>query len=313
MLNYVDSSITTVDGNFTVSDDPIDVTDGSEWPSGNFTVKVWDGSDASVLKAVILVGTRTSNSLSSLTWNYGGHTDVNIADGDYIALTSTKYDYELKNYLHYWAARQPGETAHADDEFFNGTSPTGTAVDPTGTTVWTESAGVLGCLFDDQAANDQSAMLWPMTPNTTPVTIEAGISSFATRLVASPMFGVIYTDGTTTTSNAVSFGLYQSNNAAPILARFAGTLTNMTVTNLFTQMSYVLSQEVRLRLAWTAANTWDWGLSGKAGPFTDFGGSGFSATLSPTHYGVFVSAWGSGIPHSIAFDYFRVALADLSP
>lgn len=120
-LNYTDASITTVDGNFTVSDDPIAVTDGSEWPTSNFTVKVWDGSDPAVLKAVILVGARSGDSLSSLTWNFGDHTDVNIADGDYIALNETRRDFENWRYAAS-PADKPPDTPNALDDEFNGTS-----------------------------------------------------------------------------------------------------------------------------------------------------------------------------------------------
>ena len=121
MLNYADASITTVDGSFSVSDDPINVTDGSEWPAGDFTVKVWDGTDPAILKAVILVGTRTANALSDLTWNFGGHTDVNIADGDYIALNETVRDFENWRY----AAdpqQKPPDTPNALDDEFNTTT-----------------------------------------------------------------------------------------------------------------------------------------------------------------------------------------------
>lgn len=211
----------------------------------------------------------------------------------------------------YWQERQPGETAHADDLFFDGSSPSGTEINhATGSVNWTEGDGVLGCVFDDQLSGDLEAMVWPLTPSAAPVTLELGIAGIATRHVASSMVGVLFTDGTANTDNAVALALYQQNGP-PMFARFVGTLGAMTTTNLGT-VAYHLNAHSRLRLAWTAANTWDFSLSGPIGPFTDFGFSGFSSTMTPTHYGVFVSAWGSGFPAAVAFRYLRVTEANLA-
>lgn len=93
--NYANASLTTIDGAHPVAADPVAVADGSEWPASDFTAAVWDKSDLKVLKAVLHVAARVGNSLSGVTWNYDGHTDVALVDGDVVALAAIAEDFRF--------------------------------------------------------------------------------------------------------------------------------------------------------------------------------------------------------------------------
>ncbi len=125
------------------------------------------------------------------------------------------------------------------------------------------------------------------------------------------MVGLMFADGTTASSNAFAIGIYTGAGGFT-LAKFVGTLTNMTVTNIITDLAHHVASLMRLRLVWTASNTWAWAISSAAGPFTDFSSSTISATLTPTHFGPFVSSWSQAFQSVASFQYVRVNESDLS-
>ena len=203
------------------------------------------------------------------------------------------------------------DASGTDDDEFADDSLAGTAVAPTGTATWTENHGLLSVKFSGQSSGDHAARLFALTPSAAPVTLLTR-ARMLTRRTTNPMFGVVFSDGTAATSNAVAFGVY-ATGAGPVAARWAGTLTNMSTSNLITDLPYGTDVGwVHMMLVWTATNTWAWGLSVGGVDFTDYGSSTFAATLAPTHIGLWVSSWSQSFPSEAAFEYLRMSESDQS-
>ena len=204
-------------------------------------------------------------------------------------------------------------TPHTDDDEFDDGSLSGTAVTPTGTVTWAEGGGLLSALFEDVQPSDMASRLWAMTPSTSPVTIET-----ASRLLGSnqtsvfPMSGLVITDGTTTTSNAVAFfRYYESTKQTHVYEARSGTLTAMSTIE-YTGLLYNQASPSYLRLIWSAANTFKVQFSLNGVQWMDDNVGSFAHTITPTHYGVFVSNWATATQESMAdFEYFRVTESDL--
>jgi hypothetical protein len=202
------------------------------------------------------------------------------------------------------------DSAHGDDQEFTGAIG-GTAVTPTGTVTWTQDEGLLSAAFDTQTAGDHCPRLYALTPTVAPVTLTTRMRQMSRR-VANPMAGLLFADGTTATSNATAIGLYHTTTGV-ILARWVGTLTNMTTTNLLTDLTYTVTNNWDyLRLIWSATNTFEYALSPDGVSWSDFADTGWSATLTPTHFGPFVSSWNRTETCLASFEYVRVTESDLS-
>lgn len=193
---------------------------------------------------------------------------------------------------------------HPNDQEFNGAIG-GTGVTPTGTVNWTQSSGLLSSAFSGQSAGDQCPMLYSLIPTTPPVTLTTRMRVMARR-AANPMLGLMFTDGTTSGANAVSVGPYVTTGS-PIVARWAGTVTSMTTTNIYSDPPHgFLDQWLYMQLEWSATNTWGWAFSIDGISWTDWGAGTFAATLAPTHFGPWVSSWGVAYVNTASFEYVRV-------
>lgn len=131
-MKYVDASIQTIDGAHTVDDTTVDVSDAGEFVAPG-VVKVWDAADATVLKAVISFTGITTNQLTGCVWDYGGHTDVNLADGDFVAQELSAADVpqatvDVALHRGYTLSHTP-HASYAGNKFAsNGASPTNGAL-----------------------------------------------------------------------------------------------------------------------------------------------------------------------------------------
>ena len=305
MPNYVDASITTIDGPFTVLDDPIDVVDGSEWPAGNFTIKVWDASDAKVLKAVIYVGTRTTNALSGLIWNYGGHTDVNLADGDYVALEIAAPNYPPP----IWSAAVRGAY---DDYFDVDNEADWTAVAVSGSITWNyRFASRLGvnrgvtAVYEDQTANDYPAYLKSLSGVTTGDYIQTSISNFKPLDALFINSALCFTDGVLTTSNVCFWGPGVLNTELAIVQAGHGTLTATSTFPINDTLNTAMwGAPIHWRLLYSAANTFQAFFSLNGEDWTQYG-SDIAKAMTPTHGGFLVSSTGSSPIRQSRFSYFH--------
>lgn len=237
-----------------------------------------------------------------------------IADGgdntaaDVRDVIQALYDW-IPNDQKYRMGRLPGETAHADDDFFTAYSGY-TEHSPTGTADWDLSNYGLTARFFSQTANDVAVSVKDLTPTSPPVTIETTWSS-AIQTLSNPGFGLCFTDGAADASNIAAIG-YLSNHGVD---QIEGTLASVTPTLTGTGIDRVnfMQGTLAMRLIWKSANTFAWCVSPDGGTtWSDQSAGTFSETFTPDKIGFWVSGWSRPEPSIVSFAYLRVFEADLS-
>lgn len=222
--------------------------------------------------------------------------------------TTTPEDIDpLQRYLR---ARQPGETAHADDDFFDDNDHSAyTKLQVTGTVTAVED-GDLVLTYGSQTAGDVGGMVKPITSPSAPMTIEAGFT-WLSRNANFYSMGLMMTDGVTDTDNCAVARYVHGNDQR--IFKSAGTLTNYTGTVNTDAGGYsFLSSHIFMRLIWTAANTFEMAISPNGKHWIEPTAS-WSHTFSPSRWGVFVSAQGGGAgPSLLVCHYLRTSTTDLS-
>lgn len=211
----------------------------------------------------------------------------------------------------YKMGRQAGETAHASDDFF--TTYSGyTEQTPTGTAVWGVSRAGLSCVMAGQAGNDICAALKAVPAAGVPTTIETWASD-ALSATNNPGWGLIFTNGTASTSSLVGIGKLNDTSTRNLYT-FAGTLTSVTATILSgsPRPHAADAGQYPLRLTWASSNTFAWSTSSDTQNWTDFSAGNLTPTLTPTHMGLFATSWGSSETEVASFRYLRVYDANLT-
>lgn len=216
-----------------------------------------------------------------------------------------------------WVSRLAAaiDSPNADsDEFSDDTISGWTAVTPTGTATWTEKRGLLSCLSYGSSANDACCQLKAMASATAPKTIETVV-----RMLSGDenwaMIGLMFSDGVLATSNAIVLMLYNGGTSTTC-DLWSGTITNIATTVgailVPPDRGFVVNPFMHMRLIWSAANNFKVQLSPDGVSWTDFAFGTKTVTLTPTHYGIFVSKWGGSQRMIGTFEYFRAYDADKS-
>lgn len=195
-----------------------------------------------------------------------------------------------------------------DDEFDDDTvAGAWTTVAPTGTATLSESGDVMSLLLEGQSTSDLAAAVKAIsgTPSA-PTTIEVALRWLSLSLVV--FSGLVFSNGTSATSNAIFAGYVQSSGN-PRIAFREGTFTNLaTETEIDTGPSSgdgaVWSPWLHMKMIWSAANTFQLEISPDGVSWLTFASRTFS--LTPTHYGIAGSTWG-GNDQIITAEYFRVS------
>lgn len=199
---------------------------------------------------------------------------------------------------HDWSLMAPEALDNSDRHFWGRDHRTLTLVQPTGSQTLTESYGKLAVsAIDSIAAEDLACRLWPATLATgqkwrCKVRVANGAQTFL-------MAAVVMTDGTLTSSNAVTALVFANNGVAQaFFTGRHGTLTALStapggegvITSLSTTDFVVI-----LELEYTSANTF----ASRVFGYGDYGRyfqllaiTGTSKTMTPTHIGVGWTNWG---------------------
>lgn len=227
----------------------------------------------------------------------------------------------VPSWVSYLTERQTGETVNSDDDFFTTDSSADyTTQTVSGTATWTIQYGLLSVVADDQTLGDVSAYLKALTSPSAPTTISTSVQLLSPEIGAAEFSsaGILFTDGTATTSNAFFVGLEMigGTSDAQVTER-RGTLTDSqgdgstAITgDLFIGISSW--SRVHLRAIWSAANTFEMAMSLDGVTWTDRGATTFAQTMTPTHAGFAVSTQGGNDEFLASFDYLRVDASDLS-
>lgn len=211
----------------------------------------------------------------------------------------------------YLRARQDDETAHDDDDFFDSTGLSDwTSIAISGSSSFTEKYGVASGSYSGQNAGDVGGLLKSITSASAPMTIETMVR-WANSNSTFHSIGLMFTDGTTDSDNAVV--CRRTNESDGRVFKSAGTLTAYTGgTNTAVNTDFNLGVGLYLRLVWTAANSFAASVSIDGITWDDLGLGTWTRTMTPTHFGLFVSAQGGSETGMATFRYFRVYDSDLS-
>lgn len=214
-------------------------------------------------------------------------------------------------WLGYLNQRLPGETHHADDDFFtDGTVDSAwNTVAISGTVSPTEGRGQMSIGFHSQASADFGGILKSMGSLTAPITIETSMTMLGENSQF-PMVGLAFSDGVVAASNSFTTRWYPKNSLIGIQS---GTLTNLEGSST-AELAFIKISRLYHRLIWTTSNTFAASYSPDGVTWTRASlAATYSKTMTPTHFGLMTSAWGGGTDVMVAlFDYFRVYESDLS-
>ena len=216
----------------------------------------------------------------------------------------------IPEWISYLVKRQSDETAHADDDFFDDGTLTGTAIAPTGTATWAEDRGLLSVKVNQVGAGDVACRLFSLTPTSPPVTVEIAMSFHMTG--GDSFMGVCFTDGVEATDEFAGSGI-EVFNTEYFLKENAGTITNFTIVNNNADVIDLLNTgRIYIRCVWTATDTFENSWSPDGVTWSDHAVGSFSRTMTPTHFGVYANNVGADADCIASWDYIRVTESDLS-
>ncbi len=218
----------------------------------------------------------------------------------------------VPEWMEYLATRLPSETAHAADDFFDDDDHTAwTQVNIAGTFTPIEARGLLSLKSSGDTASDLNGMVKSIDSLEAPVTIETAVRVHGSGATGAGNAAIGFTDGTIGSSAVALTRIW----AAASQTRFdAGTLTafDSAGTNYMTRGVAYITTHLFLRCIWKSANTFRIMISPDGVSWDDIAGVNISRTITPTHFGLFVSNYGQGDAAIASYEYFRVYESDLS-
>ena len=293
--------------------------------AGTATFEVYKDGTATGLTAVLnAIDTQyvdASQAASLDTFVAGNRLDVRVTtDGSWApatadveaVITITDGSLAVPQWINFLAARQPGETAHAYDDFFDDDDDTPwTDIQISGTLVSTEKYGLMSLKSSGDTASDLNGVLKPLDSLTSPLTIETAVKYQGSVGTGAGEIGIGFTDGTT---GASGLAACRGWAAAALMGFIGGTLTNFdsTWTNYMTRGEAGQTGLQYMRCIWKSANTFRIMISPDGVSWDDIAAADLTRTLTPTHFGVFCSNYGQADAAIASYEYFRVTESDLS-
>jgi len=213
----------------------------------------------------------------------------------------------VPKWMTYLAHRLPGETPHADDDFFGQDSSADyTDTTPTGTVSWGFGLDAMHGKASGMTDFDVATRMKLAPVGSAPLTIETAVSILGSP--SAPYGGLIFADGTAISSNAIVGGLL-GGGSRRISVR-SGTLTNISATEGEVGIGdHSTGGWLYIRFIWSAANTFKIQVSptGADNSWSNLTLAGsFAETLTPTHMGFFVSDFSGANAIVASFVYLRV-------
>ena len=241
----------------------------------------------------------------SVTVNGSATTDVDLDDADPAAPTgqgvNVKWQLNTATSPDSVSAYVPlpgwiydadliGATA-TNDYYWDGNDLAGfTEVDITGTTTWTEDKNLISVLVAGMTAEDANCVLIAKTFSIGDAWVVPVIGYLCPAVSAAARAGIIFTDGTVSTSNAV-FGHIQLDNTTPgnvFLVGRHGTLTSVATAPWVSDNDVGGQFVFYIKLEYPAANTFRLWFSPDGVTYHGFGEADISKTMTPTHVGLAV-------------------------
>ncbi len=222
----------------------------------------------------------------------------------------------VPGWIEYLDHRLSSETAHVDDQFFNGAIG-GTAATGGGTAIWVQDYGLMAVTVKGGLGfpPDVAARVFAMTPSSAPVTIETRWK--ATQHAVSnnePGIYMGFADGDTNTDSIA--GVYVYVDTGGVIGwqfyHMSGTFTIPLAGDLFNGDKIAPEGPLYVRAIWSATNTFEYSFSFDSIAWQTFTVTSDTVTLTPTHFFVGAGNTDSSNEKSVAWDYVRVYESDLS-
>ena len=202
----------------------------------------------------------------------------------------------------------PNDSIDSNDTLWDGNDASGmTTVTVTGTDTLTEGNGMLSVRFSGTSSSDINCLLKSHTFSTGD-TFSVPIRLFS-REDNFTMAGIIMTDGTASTSNAIALLTYYQDSSSDLIQEVRhGTLTNMgtaaaAISDWPDRGMHIPWKHHRLE--YDASNSFVWAVSPDGLSYTNWGNSAVSKTMTPTHVGVCWSKWGGSDEAIATFGHLR--------
>lgn len=237
--------------------------------------------------------------------------DISAADGRDVV--TALYDW-VPPVEKYKTGRLAGETAHANDDFFEDDTLAGTAINHSATATWSEKYGRMSVKVQDNASPSYFvARVFSMTPSAAPVTLETCWQSFGSAAVNEQSHYFGFSEGNTSTSKILGW-LYYVNGTSPTIYEVEGTFASVGFTANYA-VHLMNMGPLFFRCVWTATDTVKIGVSPHPDLFTGLNIAAHvrAAAISPTHYFVGAGNIDTAIDMVAAWDFIRINEADLSP
>lgn len=286
---------TTLTTGITAASTGLTLTNPSGYPAvGPFSIRAADEA--------ILIGTNTGGVFTDIERGFDGTSAVAHSTTDVINHVAVGDDF--RNRWQEVALDRPHGTY--DDEFGSASLDTAwVEVTPTGTVVWTQGSGVLSVTAESQTSEDICGLVKPF-PVFPPRIIETAVRVFG-NLGDYTMAGLVFSDGTTVSSNAVAVWLELSSTAGSVRIRQrSGTFTAMTDDDSSVTVAHY-GIWLYMRLRWKAINTFEIEVSTDGVSWVGLDMADMFLTFTPTHAGLMFSSWGDAEVDSKvgSFEYFR--------
>lgn len=293
---YSNTAVTTfLNGGITDVATTLTVNSASGYPIAPFTIRCES--------EIILVGVKTGNVFSTLTRGFDDTTAVAHLTGSVIEHRVVADDFSFRRID---AVNDKTNINIASDHFDDNVKAAAwVEVTPTGTAVWTEGADVMSVKYKDQVANDLAGLMKDLGAISYPVVVTTAI-----RIMAVPnygMAGLVFSNGVTSTSPCIWAMTYFDANWGFIHSFRTGTFTNISSTIITERRLALLGGWLYQRMIWRATNTWSLELSPDGVSWTDYGNGNETFALTPTHFGVGASSWGSAVDQISSFEFFNVS------
>ena len=293
LRRYVSTATeTTLTTAVTAASTAMTLTNPSGYPEAPFGIRVDDEG--------VVVGTNTAGVLTDLDRGYDG-TSV-VAHTTSVPVNHVAFGEDFRN--RWLDVRLDRQWATYDDEFSGDLDTAWTEITPTGSIVWTQQNGVLSVTAESQATSDVCALVksFPVLPV---YTLETAVRLFSNR--DSTTIGLILTDGTTVTSNAVACWLESTSTAGDVVVRQrSGTPTDMTSDDTNTSIVHH-GPWLHMRLRWKTINVFEAEFSSDGVSWASMNWPDIALTFTPTYAGLLFSSWGDSIVESKVgtYEFFR--------
>lgn len=308
LTNFARSTLSSGISNVDTS---LTLVDGSTFPTKYFHIIVEPNGGN---KEIIFVESRSGNVLTLATRGAKGTTAIAHAGGVQVVHTALAHNYQA--HVDRTTDVNPDITAirKGSDEFDNDSLDSAwVRVDRSGNsagTTWTEKNDVLSVRHNTaDLSAEMHAIVKPIDGSlSAPITIETKVTIWSSAHSNNFMYGLVF-------SNNPNYGSGIQITSMPWINGTAGTLQansrafsgwGTETNNYGGATNSTLINPLYQRLRWNGDNTFECWFSPDGVSWMRVPNLVNSLTMTPTHFGLWISHWGGTKDSIAAFDYFRV-------